>query len=452
MLPLSQSRWFLVSSAFLLALLGTFLQSPSLHTSSTQISLYQPPTPDEIISRAKAWVYAGIMYSQNDYHQDYRQDCSGFVSMAWDLGKSLDTDTLPSVAQVITKNQLQKGDILLDRDGGHSNKFAHVVLFVGWANAAHTTYDAYEENGYYKYNKAREEPQMPYPYYQGNYRSAADYVPMRLDPSKIQKQGLSTASPTPVTRPGGLWISPRNGNIVGNTIHFAAWAYPTYPPDPAIQYVNFTIESQGSWMVVCTISTTSSTPIPAPTPLPISLPALGAQIFSCDANLPRLGIPPGKIQVSFDVYDSAGGFNFAPNGVHTLTYSNKPDFTPFAGNWIAHGVGIAIHSDGTADYDGRVYIWCTDDSRPPCDTTSNNQITGGLDTQITFTSINGNIASGSITGGTGDRDIQGNILPVGSPFTVTLNPSNDTLQASDGTLFCGPNTPQNDPNYLGCIN
>ena len=132
--------------------------------------------------------------------------------------------------------------------------------------------------------------------------------------------------------------------------------------------------------------------------------------------------------------------------------TNTPNFGPFVGNWFAHGVGMTIRSDGTANYTGRVYVWCSDDPRPPCDSTNNNIITGGLDTQITFISVNGNVAGGTITGGSGDRDKQGNIIPVGSTFTVTLNPSNDTLQASDGVLLCGPNTPQSDPNYPGCVN
>lgn len=105
--------------------------------------------------------------------------------------------------------------------------------------------------------------------------------------------------------PGGLWISPADGQTVGDVIHFAAHAYPTHPGDPSIDHVNFTISWQGapSWKVACKVS-----------------PPTTGDIYSCDANLKQLGVPYGQIQVSFDVYDQAGNVKSAPNGVHTLIY------------------------------------------------------------------------------------------------------------------------------------
>src|SRR6266487_3427222 len=41
-------------------------------------------------------------------------------------------------------------------------------------------------------------------------------------------------------KPGGAWISP-GGKTIGDVIPFAAYAYPTHPGDPEIDYVNFTI-------------------------------------------------------------------------------------------------------------------------------------------------------------------------------------------------------------------
>lgn len=38
---------------------------------------------DEVISRAQDWVNRRIPYSQTQYTDGYRQDCSGYVSMAW---------------------------------------------------------------------------------------------------------------------------------------------------------------------------------------------------------------------------------------------------------------------------------------------------------------------------------------------------------------------------------
>ncbi len=118
--------------------------------------------------------------------------------------------------------------------------------------------------------------------------------------------------------------------------------------------------------------------------------------------------------------------------------NTQPNFAPFVGTWDQESIVMNINPDGTATYQGRVFVWCTDDPRPPCDSMSNGQITGGLDTQITFTSVSGNTASGTITGGTGDRDVHGNIIPVGSNLSVTLNP-NGTLSVSDGETLCTAN-------------
>ena len=54
--------------------------------------------------------------------------------MAWMLKKpGLTTHTLPSVSHRIGKDQLLPGDAMLCAS-------KHVVLFGGWANAAHTRY------------------------------------------------------------------------------------------------------------------------------------------------------------------------------------------------------------------------------------------------------------------------------------------------------------------------
>jgi hypothetical protein len=130
-----------------------------------------------------------------------------------------------------------------------------------------------------------------------------------------------------------------------------------------------------------------------------------------------------------------------PTPVLVPTPTPVPDFTRFKGTWYAHARQLIIQPNGTASYSGRVFVWCTDDPRPPCDN-MNGAITGGMNTQITFTSVNGNTANGSITGGTGDRDLHNTIIPVGSNLSVTLN-ENNTLAVSDGSLLCGPNVIKN---------
>jgi transcriptional regulator with XRE-family HTH domain len=108
--------------------------------------------------------------------------------------------------------------------------------------------------------------------------------------------------------PGGSWISPVNGQTVSNVIHFAAYAYPTNPDDPAIDHVNFTIWWQvvdpRKWVIACIIRTPSA-----------------KDVYSCDVNLAKLGAAAGQIKISFDVYDRNGNSNLAPNGEHTITYS-----------------------------------------------------------------------------------------------------------------------------------
>jgi hypothetical protein len=62
------------------------------------------------------------------------------VSMAWHLDQSVDfwTGNLATVSHVVTQDQLQPGDILLSS--------SHVVLFAGWTDSSHTSFDMYEES------------------------------------------------------------------------------------------------------------------------------------------------------------------------------------------------------------------------------------------------------------------------------------------------------------------
>ena len=105
--------------------------------------------------------------------------------------------------------------------------------------------------------------------------------------------------------PGGRWLSPAQNFLVrGDTIHFAALAYPTHAGDPPIAFVNFTVSwltPTGDWRVACTAATSV-----AGTP----------DRYECDWNLTNANVPNGVIKVSFDVYDTKGNVNMAPNGIH----------------------------------------------------------------------------------------------------------------------------------------
>jgi cell wall-associated NlpC family hydrolase len=71
-------------------------------------------------------------------------DCSAYVSKAWGVGR-LTTDSLASVSQPISKNDLQAGDALNLTTGRDSGGTGHVRLFDKWANPEKTKMWVYEE-------------------------------------------------------------------------------------------------------------------------------------------------------------------------------------------------------------------------------------------------------------------------------------------------------------------
>ncbi|WP_190202556.1 peptidoglycan-binding protein [Streptomyces fumanus] len=103
-------------------------------------------TRAEIMERAQTWVDAKVPYSLTEYWSDgYRQDCSGYVSMAWKLPGNEWTGSLPSYADRITKEELQPGDILLFHNPSDPEKGSHVTIFGGWTDGTRTEYTAYEQ-------------------------------------------------------------------------------------------------------------------------------------------------------------------------------------------------------------------------------------------------------------------------------------------------------------------
>ncbi|MEU0935303.1 MULTISPECIES: hypothetical protein [unclassified Embleya] len=117
---------------------------------------------EAIVARAKGWADLRLGYSMSGLHDGYRTDCSGLVSMAWGLPPpGLTTVTLPEVSHPIGRDDLQPGDILLNTAPGAAG---HTLIFAGWADAAHTTYHAYEESG----AKGAHYGTVPYPYWPGH--------------------------------------------------------------------------------------------------------------------------------------------------------------------------------------------------------------------------------------------------------------------------------------------
>jgi hypothetical protein len=128
-------------------------------------------TRTKILSRAKRWLTAKVPYSMEEYWTDgYRQDCSGFVSMAWGLGSNEWTGSLAEYGVRITRDELLPGDMLLFHNPDNPTKGSHVVIFGGWVDERHTEYVALEQT-----RPVTRRQVTPY----GYWSHSARYVPYR---------------------------------------------------------------------------------------------------------------------------------------------------------------------------------------------------------------------------------------------------------------------------------
>ncbi|MFG3102838.1 peptidoglycan-binding protein [Streptomyces sp. NPDC048182] len=161
-------------------------------------------TRAEIIDRAKKWVTAKVPYSMTAYWSDgYRQDCSGFVSMAWGLPTNEWTGSLGSFADRITKEELQPGDILLFHNAADPEKGSHVVIFGGWTDGTRTGYTAYEQTP----PRARQLA-TPYAYW----TNSAKYLPYRYKGVTPAAAGGAPATPAAGAYPGAGSFGPGANN------------------------------------------------------------------------------------------------------------------------------------------------------------------------------------------------------------------------------------------------
>jgi hypothetical protein len=105
----------------------------------------------ELIARAKTWLTANnggpVPYSQSRYwgSEGYRQDCSGYVSMAAKLGApgQRTVELYDTYSTGISATDLRWGDIVVDPNGTGTTR--HVVIFDKWADPYKTAYWAYEQ-------------------------------------------------------------------------------------------------------------------------------------------------------------------------------------------------------------------------------------------------------------------------------------------------------------------
>ncbi|MFB7663181.1 hypothetical protein ACFC1R_04425, partial [Kitasatospora sp. NPDC056138] len=192
----------------------------------------QPISRADVIARAQSWVAENVPYSQSAYYTDgngtYRTDCSGYVSMAWNLPSSgadnwgETTWTLPDFAtRLDSLDELQPGDMIDKTD-------QHVVLFEQWADAAQSAVVVLE--------LARPGTKARQSTYTRAYLNANDYLPFRYD----RIVDASTPPPPPAAAPhGSLWERVRSANgaweaharIVDNNHGLTAAAAATLPDD-----------------------------------------------------------------------------------------------------------------------------------------------------------------------------------------------------------------------------
>ncbi|WP_225822827.1 peptidoglycan-binding protein [Streptomyces naphthomycinicus] len=159
-------------------------------------------TRTDIIKRAKVWVAAKVPYSMSAFWSDgYRQDCSGYVSMAWGLPSNEWTGSLDQFGTKIAKEELQPGDILLYHNPDNPEKGSHVVIFGGWTDYTHTYYTVYEQTPPHARSQT-----TPYPYWS----NTGKYVPYRY--KGVTKSGAGTKGATgvkaAVAHPGGASSGP----------------------------------------------------------------------------------------------------------------------------------------------------------------------------------------------------------------------------------------------------
>ncbi|MET7646316.1 peptidoglycan-binding protein [Streptomyces sp. NPDC005426] len=151
-------------------------------------------TRADIINRAKKWVTAQVPYSMTAYWSDgYRQDCSGFVSMAWNLPGNEWTGSLAAYGTRIAREELQPGDILLFHNLADPAQGSHVTIFGGWTDYTHTHYTAYEQT---KPHTRKQTTPMAY------WTNSGNYVPYRYKGLTSGSSGSAGSVPSATPFPG----------------------------------------------------------------------------------------------------------------------------------------------------------------------------------------------------------------------------------------------------------
>lgn len=144
---------------FISAVLAAFLAFALVGTPTVSAASAEQVSRGELLQRAAAWLTANnggrVPYSMEKYWKDgYRQDCSGYVSMAAKLGnknpkggpntEALATDEYTTPVKIA---DLQPGDLFIDPVDQPGADFRHVVIFEKWTKGDRSEYLAYEQRG-----------------------------------------------------------------------------------------------------------------------------------------------------------------------------------------------------------------------------------------------------------------------------------------------------------------
>ncbi|WP_319987973.1 NlpC/P60 family protein [Lentzea kristufekii] len=144
---------------FVSAVIAAFFAFVLVGTPATYAAPEAQISRGDVLKRAATWLTANngkqVPYSMSQYWKDgYRQDCSGFVSMAANLGNT-DPKGGPNTVALATGKyttpikiaDLEPGDLFIDPVDEPGDDFRHVVIFEKWTKADKSQYMAYEQRG-----------------------------------------------------------------------------------------------------------------------------------------------------------------------------------------------------------------------------------------------------------------------------------------------------------------
>lgn len=144
---------------FISAVIAAFLAFALVGAPAAPAAPAEQVSRGEMLQRAASWLTADnggrVPYSMEKYWTDgYRQDCSGYVSMAAKLGdgnprggpntEALATGRYTTPVKIA---DLQPGDLFIDPVDQPGSDFRHVVIFERWTKGDRSEYMAYEQRG-----------------------------------------------------------------------------------------------------------------------------------------------------------------------------------------------------------------------------------------------------------------------------------------------------------------